>query len=799
MQGLMSSYPLTLTHVFRRAERIFPEKRIATSQGGELVRTTYREWAERTRRLAGVLDALGISADGRVGTFAWNTARHLELYFAAPCSGRVLHTLNIRLFKDDITYIAGHAEDEVIFADRSLLRILWPLVADLEAVKHVVVMDDGDGEVPDDPRVHDYEALLAGAEPVAEFKIDDENRAAAMCYTSGTTGHPKGVVYSHRSIVLHSLGCLVADAAGVSESDTIMPVVPMFHANAWGLCQAAVMAGASLVMPGANMQPKALAELIEAEKVTLAAGVPTIWMGVLPELEGRDLASLREVLCGGSAVPRSLSEAYREQIGLPITQAWGMTETSPVATTGHVKSTLRDRSDDELADLRAAQGLPVPLVDLRIVDPGGDDELPWDGEARGELQAAGPWVAAGYYNDDRSDYSFTDDGWLRTGDVATISANGYVRLVDRTKDLVKSGGEWISSVELENAIMAHPKVAEAAVIGIPDEKWSERPLACVVPAERERHLARRAQGVPHRARAQVVDPGRPRALGRDPEDVGREVLQEDAARAVRGAGGQGACLKVGILGALQVERDGRPVEVAGGRLRALLARLALDAGRPVPVGALVDAVWDNELPADEQHALQSLISRLRRSLGDGDVIAPAPGGYLLAVEPEAVDAHRFERLAAAGAAALRAGDPERAAAGLRDALALWRGPALADLSGQRFAVAAIGLEDLRLTAVVDRAEAELALGRGAALAGELEAAAARASAARAARRAAHRRAVRGRPPGRRAGRLRARARAPRRRAGRRAVARPAGRAPRRAARGCPSPTARRGAATCARR
>jgi fatty-acyl-CoA synthase len=482
MQGLMQSYPLTLTHVFRRAERLFPEKEIATVQGDGIVRITYGEWAERTRRLAGVLDAMEISADARVGTFAWNTARHLELYFAAPCSGRVLHTLNVRLFPDDVVYIADHAEDEIVFVDRSLLKVFWPLVDRFETVKHVVVMDDGSGnEVPDDPRVHDYEDLLSAAEPVDFPLIEDENQAAAMCYTSGTTGHPKGVVYSHRSTVLHSMGSLVADAAGVSERDTIMPVVPMFHANAWGLCQAAVMAGSSLAMPGANMQPKALAELMESEKVTLAAGVPTIWMAVLPELEGRDLSSLREILCGGSAVPKSLSEAYREKVGLPILQAWGMTETSPVATTGRVKSTLLDRSDEELADLRAAQGLAIPLVDLRIVEPGTDDELPWDGQARGELQARGPWIAAGYYNDDRSSDSFTEDGWLRTGDVATISPNGYVRLVDRTKDLVKSGGEWISSVELENAIMAHPKVAEAAVIGIPDEKWSERPLACVVP------------------------------------------------------------------------------------------------------------------------------------------------------------------------------------------------------------------------------------------------------------------------------------------------------------------------------
>jgi fatty-acyl-CoA synthase len=482
MQGLMQSYPLTLTHVFQRAERLFPDKGIATVQPGGIERTTYGEWAERTRRLASVLDGLGISADGRVGTFAWNTARHLELYFAAPCSGRVLHTLNIRLFPDDIVYIADHAEDEVVFVDRSLLKVFWPLVDRLQTVEHVVVMDDGvDDEIPDDPRVHDYEALLADASPATFETIADENQAAAMCYTSGTTGNPKGVVYSHRSTVLHSMGSLVVDAAGVSERDTIMPVVPMFHANAWGLCQAAVMAGASLAMPGANMQPKALAELMESEKVTLAAGVPTIWMGVLGELDGRDLSSLREILCGGSAVPKSLSEAYREKTGHAILQAWGMTETSPVATTGRIKSTLLDRSEDELADLRAAQGLAIPLVDLRIVEPGTDDELPWDGEARGELQARGPWIAAGYYNDERSSESFTSDGWLRTGDVATISPNGYVRLVDRTKDLVKSGGEWISSVELENAIMAHPKVAEAAVIGIPDEKWSERPLACVVP------------------------------------------------------------------------------------------------------------------------------------------------------------------------------------------------------------------------------------------------------------------------------------------------------------------------------
>jgi fatty-acyl-CoA synthase len=483
MQGLMSSYPLTLPHLFGRAERLFPEKRIATVTHTGVERTTYGEWAARTRRLAGALDTLGISADGRVGTFAWNTARHLELYFAAPCSGRVLHTLNIRLFPDDITYIVNHAEDEVIFADRSLLHTLWPLIDAMPTVKHVVMMDDGGGELPEDPRLLDYETLLARSEPLAKFSVEDENSAAAMCYTSGTTGNPKGVVYSHRSIVLHTLGAMLADGNAICERDVVLPVVPMFHANAWGLAQAAVAAGAQLAFPGPDLTPGALARLIEAEHVTVAAGVPTIWMGVLEELEGRDVSSLSRILVGGSAVPRSLSEAYRKRIGLPLLHAWGMTETSPVASVCTIKSALLDGSEDELADLRASQGLPIPLVELRIVDPATDEELPWDGEARGELQAAGPWVAASYYNDPRSPESFTDDGWLRTGDVATISANGYVRLVDRTKDLVKSGGEWISSVELENAIMGHPDVLEAAVIGIADERWGERPLACVVVAE----------------------------------------------------------------------------------------------------------------------------------------------------------------------------------------------------------------------------------------------------------------------------------------------------------------------------
>ncbi len=483
MQGLMQDVPLSLTHVFGRAERLWADKAIVTATvGGGRERTTYGAWAQRTRQLAGVLDDLGISSDGRVGTFAWNSARHLELYFAAPCSGRVLHTLNIRLFPEQVVFVANHAEDEVIFVDRSLLGLLWPLVDELTTVKTVVVMDDGaQDEIPDDPRIRDYEELLAAASPVADFVVEDENQAAAMCYTSGTTGNPKGVVYSHRSMTLHAMATMFADSFGLSEHDVVLPVVPQFHANAWGLAHAAAMAGASLVMPGPDLSPKAIAALIEEEGVTLAAGVPTIWMGMLDELDGRDLAKLTRIVCGGSAVPRVLSEAYRERTGRPILQAWGMTETSPIGSVATVKSTLEDRSEDELAGLRASVGLISPLVDCRIVETGTTDALPWDGEAQGELQVRGPWIAAAYYDDEREPN--TPDGWLMTGDVATIDAEGYIRIVDRTKDVIKSGGEWISSVELENEIMAHPDVAEAAVIGVPDEKWGERPLACVVAAD----------------------------------------------------------------------------------------------------------------------------------------------------------------------------------------------------------------------------------------------------------------------------------------------------------------------------
>jgi fatty-acyl-CoA synthase len=482
MKGLMQSTPLTINYLFDRAEKYHRDKTIVTATGTGRERITYEDWAGRTRRLGGVLADLGVSSDGRVATFAWNTARHLELYFAAPCTGRVLHTLNIRLFPEQITYIVNHAEDEVIFIDKSIFGLIAPLLPTFKTVRHLVIMDDGKGDAPTSVagfEVHDYEKLLSSA-PEVDWRVTDENLAASMCYTSGTTGNPKGVVYSHRSTYLHTMGAMMADSVGVCERDIILPVVPMFHANAWGLAHAGVASGADLVMPGPDLSGKAIADLIVEEQVTVAAGVPTIWMGVLPELKGRDTRSLRAIPCGGSAVPKALSEAYRAQTGLPILQAWGMTETSPVAAVCTLSRADEKLSDDERAELRTTVGRISFGVECRVVEPDTVNEVPWDGETSGELQVAGAWIAATYYNDERAGDSFTADGWLRTGDVATMDSEGRIRLVDRTKDLIKSGGEWISSVEIENELMSHPNIREAAVIGVPHSKWSERPLACVV-------------------------------------------------------------------------------------------------------------------------------------------------------------------------------------------------------------------------------------------------------------------------------------------------------------------------------
>src|SRR6266545_2983189 len=481
MQGLMMDYPLTLTHILERGRRLFPRKQIVTKTATGLHRYTYADMYERAGRLANALDRLGISIDGRVGTFAWTTARHLEIYFAAPCSGRVLHTLNIRLFPEQVVYIANHAADEVIFVDASLLPALEKLAPQLKTVRHYVVMADGPLPPTALPNAIGYEELLASAPPDYGWPQLDENSAAAMCYTSGTTGPPKGAVYSHRGLFLHSMVVCLADTLGLSERDVVLPVVPMFHANAWGLPHAATLAGAKQVFPGPFLDGKSLAELIQGERVSVAAGVPTIWMGLLQVLEKEpyDLSSIRAMPVGGSAAPQSMIERYQKKFGAPILHAWGMTELAPIGSVSKLKSHMLDWREDRQYAARAKQGSAVPGIEARVVDSEGR-ELPWDGVSFGELQVRGPWVISSYYRDEHSADSF-QDGWFRTGDVATIDEEGYLQIVDRTKDLVKSGGEWISTVDLENAIMAHPQVLEAAVIAVPHPKWQERPLACVVP------------------------------------------------------------------------------------------------------------------------------------------------------------------------------------------------------------------------------------------------------------------------------------------------------------------------------
>jgi fatty-acyl-CoA synthase len=461
MDGLMMDSPLLVKRIAERAAQIFPDREVVARTQGGIERTTYAQIVERSRRLASALTELGVRPGERVASFAWNSIRHLELYLAVPAMGAILHTLNIRLFEEDLRYIVGHAEDRMIFLESSLAGVM----PTFDGVEREVLMPDGPGEREG---ALDYEELVAGGDPGFEFPEMDERTAAAMCYTSGTTGRPKGVLYSHRSIVLHTLGAALPDSMGIRQSDTSMPVVPMFHAMAWGTPYIGAMVGARQVMPGPDLSPAALAELIATERVTVSAGVPTVWNGMLQLDPPPDLSSIRELKAGGSAVPESLIRAFDERFGVTMVQGWGMTETSPLASTSRLPADT-ELSDDEAYELRATVGRILPLLDFRI-----------DEESGGELQIRGPWIAASYYEDPSGDEKFTDDGWLRTGDVAEVVHGSYLRLVDRTKDLVKSGGEWISSVELENEIMAHPQVLEAAVIAVPDERWSERPCACVV-------------------------------------------------------------------------------------------------------------------------------------------------------------------------------------------------------------------------------------------------------------------------------------------------------------------------------
>ena len=392
----------------------------------------------------------------------------------------MLHTINHRLFADDIVYLVNDAADDVVFVDRSIFEVVWPLLDRCPTVRHVVVADDGSTTpLPSDPRIHDYESLVASATAVASFTVADERSAAALCYTSGTTGRPKGVLYDHRSVILHAMSLLMVDSFAISEADTVMPIVPMFHVNAWGLPYAALMSGANLVMPGPATAPDRLIAAMAAHRVTFAAAVPTVWQSAVPHLDDADLGSLRRLVSGGGALPMSLSHTYLRMIGLPLTSSWGMTETSPLVCSTRTPSDDAGLSEHEHLARLAIPGPPTPLCALRLIgDDGG--EVPRDGQSSGELQVSGPTIAGGYFGSAVTDSAFTEDGWLRTGDVATIDPRGFVRIVDRTKDLIKSGGEWISSVELENEIMAMAGIREAAVVATPSVEWGERPLACVV-------------------------------------------------------------------------------------------------------------------------------------------------------------------------------------------------------------------------------------------------------------------------------------------------------------------------------
>jgi fatty-acyl-CoA synthase len=500
----MMRVPLTLPHFLERAAKLFPRVEIVWRRPDRSVqRYTYADFHRRARALAEALQRAGLRSRDRVATLLWNHSAHLEAYFGVPCSGGVLHTLNLRLHPSDIAYVAEHAQDRFLIADDVLLPLVdqvrsrWPF-------ERVFVVRWTDAPLP--AGYEDYEDLLSTATGNWDYPPLEEDAPVGMCYTSGTTGRPKGVVYSHRSLVLHSLVAALPDALGLSQRDVVCPVVPMFHVNAWGIPFTATLLGCKQVFPGPHLDPVHLLDLFEAEGVTVTAGVPTIWLGVLDALRsqpGRWRLRLRTLVVGGSAAPESMIRAY-DQLGLHVLHAWGMTEMSPLGTVSRLKSTLADLPEDERYAYRAKQGLPAPLLDVRAVSDQG--EVPWDGHTMGELQVRGPWVAAAYHGGEEPE-RWTPDGWFRTGDVVTVDPEGYVKIVDRTKDLIKSGGEWISSVDLENALMAHPAVKEAAVVAVPHPRWGERPLAVVV--LREGHHATpeelRAFLEPHFARWWLPD------------------------------------------------------------------------------------------------------------------------------------------------------------------------------------------------------------------------------------------------------------------------------------------------------
>src|SRR5215204_4830185 len=482
---MIQNYQLTLPAILKRAEELYSRKEIATRNPDKSFhRYTYADFVRRSKKLAVALGKLGLEKSDRVVTIAWNTYQHLEAYFGVPSAGLVLHTLNPRLSHNDLAYIINHAEDKVLLIDETLVELLDGIKDEVD-LDHIFVFS-ADGSAPEG--LESYEDLLEGADE-AEFEYPelDETDAAALCYTSGTTGRPKGALYSHRSVCLHSMALAAADGLGIRERDSVLPVVPMFHVNAWGLPFASTMVGAKQVMPGMHLDPESLLEDFEQERVTFTAGVPTVFLAVLQtldsDLEAYDLSKMRSMAIGGSAAPESMIRAFDERHGLSVLHAWGMTETDPVATVCHLTGELLEAPEEERFKYRAKQGFPLPFTEIRA--RGDEGFIPWDGEEMGELEVRGPWVASSYYEAPEGDDKFTDDGWFKTGDVVTIDRFGFIKITDRSKDLIKSGGEWISSVELENALMAHPAVSQACVIAIPHEKWDERPLAAIVLREGE--------------------------------------------------------------------------------------------------------------------------------------------------------------------------------------------------------------------------------------------------------------------------------------------------------------------------